>query len=64
MSIATMGRRVLSAVIPTVEAGANCGRCEATATTRCCRTNYRQYALVDYCGNVCGYQCRYAPKYC
>lgn len=64
MSIATMSRRLLSTVVPTVEAGANCGRCEARPLSTCCRANYRRIAYVDYCENVCFYRCEHAPKYC
>ena len=64
MSITSLGERLLSAAVPTVEATANCGRCEERALSRCCRRNYRRFALVDVCGNVCGHRCRRRPKYC
>lgn len=61
MSIA---KRLIGAIVPAVQAGANCGRCERYLSNRCCRPYYRRYNLVDYCGNSCGYGCTYAPRYC
>lgn len=64
LSIARLGQRLLSTVVPTVTATANCGRCTETPTTRCCRPNFRRFAYVDACGQVCYYRCLERPTYC
>jgi hypothetical protein len=64
MTIAKLSERLLSAALPTVDADASCGRCELHALTQCCRRNYRRFALIDVCGNVCDYRCHYRPAYC
>ncbi|HEY0638748.1 MAG TPA: hypothetical protein VGD67_13945 [Pseudonocardiaceae bacterium] len=64
MSIAKVGQRLLSALVPTVTADASCGRCSRTPSSNCCSTNYRRIYYVDVCGNVCRTACEYAPTYC
>ena len=59
MSIATLANRLVTAIVPSIDAHAGCGRCTGSWTTHCC-ANPRlvRRVFTDVCGNTC------APAQC
>lgn len=55
MSLATLANRLITAIVPSIDAHAGCGRCVGKWTTTCCSDpRLVKHVYVDSCDNKCG----------
>ncbi|HEY1489035.1 MAG TPA: hypothetical protein VGF84_23205 [Micromonosporaceae bacterium] len=54
MSIAMLANRIVTSIVPTIDAHANCGRCTGSWTSTCCADpRLVKRVFNDVCGNKC-----------